>query len=49
MNNLTNLVYYIGNRKIETILYKKPIAICKWKAKELKKLKYHTLGYFKFE
>lgn len=47
--NLYNLVYYVGSRKVETIFYKKPIAICKWKAKELKIAGTHTIGTFKYE
>ena len=46
---LKNLVYYVGKRKVETIFNQRPEAVCRWKAKELKQAKSHTIGTFKLE
>lgn len=42
-----NLEYWNGKNHIETTVYNVPIAIAKWKAKELRKTT-HKSGTFKY-
>jgi len=42
-----DLVYFINNKKIETVMYNRPISLCKWK-KIVLSLTTHKTGTFKF-
>ena len=40
-----DLLYYVGAKLVETVVNNKPIAICKWKQKQLE-TSTHTMGKF---
>lgn len=44
---LYDLEYWVGNKKVETIFYQKPIQLCKWKENQLKSQHNYKLGKFK--